>query len=244
MFNRKKTKIPTFNNIKNPCILQFFDIEQPLKDQKRSIMIKAIITDCNDNKIVFENIIFSIENYKYYFLYKDYILNKKINVNIKLLKDSFNLSLNPLLNDSVFKAFFNCNKTNFQSKDINYNTEEMKTIIIYKTDGYNNKICLLNKKNESIKDNEISIDVPNIFHEIIIKNNTYFYNYLKKQQDLYKNIEIDNKYLNKNTFIYSYFFIKETKLPPKTISLLIEHFCFYGLDSDNLALKLLNIPVE
>ena len=66
MFNRKKTKIPTFNNIKNPCILQFFDIEQPLKD------------------------------------------------------------------------------------------------------------------------NEISIDIPNIFHEIIIKNNTYFYNYLEKQQDLYK----------------------------------------------------------
>ena len=124
MFNRKKTKIPTFNNIKNPCILQFFDIEQPLKD------------------------------------------------------------------------------------------------------------------------NEISIDIPNIFHEIIIKNNTYFYNYLEKQQDLYKNIEIDNKYLNKNTFIYSYFFIKETKLPPKTISLLIEHFCFYGLDSDNLVLKLLNIPLE
>ncbi len=120
----------------------------------------------------------------------------------------------------------------------------MKTIIIYKTDGYNNKICLLNKNNESIKDNEISIDIPNIFHEIIIKNNTYFYNYLEKQYDLYKNIEIDKKYLNKNIFIYSYFFIKETKLHPKTISLLIEHFCFYGLDSDNLVLKLLNIPVK
>lgn len=145
-------------------------------------MIKAIITDCDDNKIVFENIIFSIENYKYYFLYKDYILNKKINLDITLLNSSFNLSLNPLLNDSVFKAFFNCNKTNFQLKDINYNTEEMKTIIIYKTDGYNNKICLLNKNNESIKDNEISIDIPNIFHEIIIKNNTYFYNYLKNNK--------------------------------------------------------------
>ncbi len=52
MFNRKKTKTLTFNNIKNPCVLQFFDIEQSLKDQKRSIMIKAIITDCDDNKIV------------------------------------------------------------------------------------------------------------------------------------------------------------------------------------------------
>lgn len=249
MFNffNKPIKNPV-NNFKNPCILQFFDIELPLKDQVRNIGIKAVINDSDGNKIILNDLIFSLENRDIYNLYKKHILNKKININIELLKSSLiyyekHTSINPLINNIGFEAFFNCKKTNFLPSFINYDTENNSVILLYQTDGYKNKICLLEKTNNGIfnKDN-IFIDIPNAFHEIILNDNKMqFYKYADIQKKQTPEINIENKYCHENIFIYSYYFIKEINLPLNLICSLIEQFCLNGLNSDDIVLNLLNI---
>lgn len=243
-FKPKKSKNSEVLNLKNPCVLQFFEIEPPNEAKERFIIAKAIINDSNGNALVLDKLMFPLERYKLYSYYKKYILNKLVNIDLELLQSSLSAQ-NPLLNDLGFESFFNCKISNFNPQTIDYVTREKSFVLLYQNNDYKNVIYILEKTKEYILNiNNVFIEIPNILHDILIQNSLPFYEYSEQQKQINEHINIDSLYSRREVFINSYYYINETKLNLPTILSLVQQFCLQGLESDELILKLLNIKQD